>query len=88
MDIIAACGLLLCRLLVGTGLRFLAPSVCFGGDTTALGLNVIVILLLAIIGGTAIGYRSAGNSSSVVLVIVSVGVLAVGSAAVVHFVDY
>jgi hypothetical protein len=86
MDIFAACGLLFCRFIVTIGVRSLAPSVCFGGDTTALGLDAIVILLLAIIAGCALGYRS-GGGSSVVLVVVSMSVLAVGSAAVVHFVD-
>jgi hypothetical protein len=87
MDIIAACGLLLCRLLVATGLRALAPSACFGGDTTALGLDAVVVLVLAIIIASAVGYRAAG-SSSVVLIIVSLSVLAAGSAAIVHFVNY
>jgi hypothetical protein len=87
MDIIAACGLLFCRLLVGTGLQALAPSVCFGGDTTAVGLDAIVVLLLAIIAGCALGARMAG-SSSVALVVGSLSVLAAGSAAIVHFIDY
>lgn len=86
MDIIAAFGLLFCRLLVGTGLQALAPSVCFGGDTTAVGLEAFVVLFLAIIAGCALGTRVAG-SSSVVLVVASMSVLAVGSAAIVHFID-
>jgi len=87
MDIIAACGLIFCRLLVATGFRLLAPSVCFGGDTTAIGLDAIVVLVLAIVVGSALGYRAAG-SSSVVMIIVSMSVLAAGSAAIVHYVDY
>lgn len=86
MDIIAASGLLFCRILVGIGLRSFAPSACFGGDTTALGLNALVVLILAIVAGSALGYRTQGGSS-VVLVIVSMSVLAVGSAAIIHFVD-
>ena len=87
MDIVAAFGLLFCRILVATGFRALAPSVCFGGDTTMIGLEAGVVLVLAIIGGSALGYRAAG-SSSVVMIVAALSVLAAGSAAIVHYVDY
>jgi hypothetical protein len=87
MDIIASVGLLFCRLLVATGLGALAPSVCFGGDTSGIGLDALILLLLSIVVGSAVGYRAAG-SSSVVLIIVALSVLAAGSAAIVHYVDY
>jgi len=88
MDVIAACGLLFCRILVATGFRLLAPTVCFGGDTSMIGFEALIILVLAIIGGSALGYRAANNSSSVVMIVVALSVLAAGSAAIVHYVDY
>ena len=87
MDLIAACGLLFCRILVATGFRLLAPTVCFGGDTSMIGFEALVILVLAIIVGSALGYRAAG-SSSVIMIVVALSVLAAGSAAIVHYVDY
>ena len=87
MDLIAALGLLFCRILVATGFRLLAPSVCFGGDTSMLGLEALVVVVLLIVGGSALGYRAAG-SSSVVMIVVAMSVLAAGSAAIVHYVDY
>ncbi|HEY1504506.1 MAG TPA: hypothetical protein VGF92_09410 [Stellaceae bacterium] len=85
MDIIAMCGLLLCRLLVSTGLGSIAPAVCFGGDTSAIGLETLVLLVLAIVAACGFGYRAAGNSS-IVMIIVAMSVLAAGSAAIVHYV--
>jgi hypothetical protein len=87
MDLIAAFGLLFCRLLVATGFRAIAPSVCFGGDTSTLGLEALAFVVVAIVMGSAWGYRAAG-SSSVVMIVVALSVLAAGSAAIVHYVDY
>ena len=87
MDVIAAGGLLFCRILVATGFRLLAPTVCFGGDTTMIGFEALVLLVLAIIVGSALGYRASG-SSSVIMIVVALSVLAAGSAAIVHYVDY
>lgn len=86
MDILAACGLLFCRLIVAVGFRVLAPRACFGGDASAFGLEGLVLLMLVVLGASAVGYRAAG-SSSVVMIIVSLSVLAAGSAAIVHYVS-
>jgi hypothetical protein len=86
MDLIAAFGLLFCRIIVATGFRALAPSACFGGDTSTIGWEALVVLVLAIVGGSAVGYRAAG-SSSVVMIVVALSVLAAGSAAIVHYVS-
>jgi hypothetical protein len=86
MDIIASAGFLFCKLIIAIGLGALAPGVCFGGDTTAIGLNALLVLVLAVVAASALGYRAAG-SSSVVLIIVSLSVLAAGSAAIVHYFD-
>jgi hypothetical protein len=83
-----AAGLLFCRLLVATGFVSLAPSACFGGDTSAIGLDAIFLLVLTITLAAALGNRAVG-SSSVVMIFVALSVLAVGSAAIVHlFNDY
>jgi hypothetical protein len=86
MDILAACGLLFCRLIVALGFRAVAPSACFGGDASAFGLQGVVLIALVVVGASAVGYRAAGNSS-IVMIIVSLSVLAAGSAAVVHYVS-
>ena len=87
MDLIAALGLIFCHIMVATGFRSLAPSVCFGGDTSMLGLEALIVVVMLIVAGSALGYRAAG-SSSVVMIVVAMSVLAAGSAAIVHYVDY
>ena len=44
MDLIAAFGLLFCRIMVATGFRALAPSACFGGDTSTIGWEALIVL--------------------------------------------
>lgn len=80
-------GLFLCRLLMEVGLSSFAPGVCFGGDTSAVGLNAIVVAMLGAAVGLTVGFRS-GAGSSTALIIVVLSVLGVGSAAIVHFIDY
>lgn len=80
-------GLLLCRLLVLAGLASLAPGTCFGGDVSTLGLDGMLLLLVAIIAALPLASRVSG-SSSIILVIVAMSVLAAGSAAIVNYFNY
>lgn len=82
-----ALGLILCRVLVVTGLGSLAPGTCFGGDPSALGWDALLLLAVGTIVAFLLASRAAW-SSSVILVVVAMSVLAAGSAAVVHYLDY
>ena len=82
-DIIAVSGLLFCQLLGGAGLRQFAPSVCFGGDTSSIGLYGIILAVLTLTVASTIGYR-ATHSAGVVLVVVAMSIMAVLSAALVQ----
>jgi hypothetical protein len=80
-------GLLFCKLLMLAGLGSLAPGTCFGGDTSALGLDATLLLLVGIVLAFPLTSRLA-DRSSVVLIIAAASVLAAGSAAIVHYFDY
>ena len=80
-------GLLFCKLIILAGLRSLAPGTCFGGDVSTLGLDALLLFLLAIIVALPLATR-AKESSSIITIIVAMSVLAAGSAAIVHFYDY
>lgn len=82
-----ALGLILCRVLVVSGLGSLAPGTCFGGDASALGLDALFLLLVGTIAALPLASRAKG-SSSIILVVVAMSVLAAGSAAIVRYIDY
>jgi hypothetical protein len=82
-----ALGLILCRVLVVTGLRSLAPGACFGGDASSLGLDALLLLLIGTIAVLPLASR-AKESSSVITVVGAMSVLAAGSAAIVRYFEY
>jgi len=82
-----ALGLILCRVLVEAGLGSLAPGACFGGDTSTLGLDALLLLSVGIVAALPLASR-AKESSSVITIVLAMSVLAAGSAAIVHYFDY